>query len=129
MRLVQGFSKKLNIADTAKVIQEKIKNITQVVVILLARTTSRSSGPSSVSATALPVSSDSTRSRPEKWSSSGQASWAWHSTSRPTMLESSSSATTGTPRPTQTNPGGRHRHQDRSHCGRAHRRGDVGQGL
>ena len=30
MRLVQGFSKKLGIADTAKVIQEKIMNITQV---------------------------------------------------------------------------------------------------
>lgn len=30
MRLVQGFSKKLSIADTAKVIQEKIINIAQV---------------------------------------------------------------------------------------------------
>jgi hypothetical protein len=30
MRLVQGFSKKLGIADTAKVIQDKIMNITQV---------------------------------------------------------------------------------------------------
>jgi hypothetical protein len=43
MRLVQGFSKKLGIADTAKVIQDKIMNITQVVVIFLPRTTSNSS--------------------------------------------------------------------------------------
>jgi len=40
----QGFSsKKLGIADTAKVIQDKIMNITQVVSPSLARTMSRSS--------------------------------------------------------------------------------------
>lgn len=31
-------SKKLGIADTAKVIQDKIMNITQVVIILISRT-------------------------------------------------------------------------------------------
>lgn len=43
MRLVQGFSKKLSIADTAKVIQEKIINIAQVVPLPSSRTTSKSS--------------------------------------------------------------------------------------
>ena len=43
----QGFSKKLGIADTAKVIQEKIMNITQVVLLPLSRTMSKSSAPSS----------------------------------------------------------------------------------
>ncbi len=39
----QGFSKKLGIADTAKIIQEKIMNITQVVCTERRRTMSRSS--------------------------------------------------------------------------------------
>lgn len=39
----QGFSKKLGIADTAKVIQEKIMNITQVVLPPTCRTMSKSS--------------------------------------------------------------------------------------
>ena len=45
LRLAQGFSKKLGIADTAKVIQEKIMNITQVVLLcLFPRMTLKSSG-------------------------------------------------------------------------------------
>lgn len=43
LRLTQSFSKKLSIADTAKVIQDKIMNITQVVTPPLFRTTSNSS--------------------------------------------------------------------------------------
>jgi hypothetical protein len=43
LRLTQSFSKKLSIADTAKVIQDKIMNITQVVLAFLSRTTSNSS--------------------------------------------------------------------------------------
>lgn len=54
MRLVQGFSKKLGIADTAKVIQEKIMNITQVVTLPSTRTTSKNSALSLASETVLP---------------------------------------------------------------------------
>ncbi len=54
MRLVQGFSKKLGIADTAKVIQEKIMNITQVVTLPSNRTTSKNSALSLASETVLP---------------------------------------------------------------------------
>ena len=43
LRVAQGFSKKLGIADTAKVIQEKIMNITQVVFVLLIRMMSNNS--------------------------------------------------------------------------------------
>ena len=46
LRLVNSFSsKKLGIADTAKVIQEKILNITQTVGAPLCRTASMSSEP------------------------------------------------------------------------------------
>lgn len=58
MRLAYGFSKKLGIADTAKVIQEKIMNITQVVMSPSPRTTSTSSAPSSASETVSPELSD-----------------------------------------------------------------------
>ena len=43
LRLTQSFSKKLSIADTAKVIQDKIMNITQVVHAFLFRMMSNSS--------------------------------------------------------------------------------------
>lgn len=108
MRLVQGFSKKLGIADTAKVIQEKIMNITQVVTTLSSRTTSRSSALSSALETVSLELSASTRSRQEKWSSSARELEVWPSTFKPTMSESSSSEMTGTPAPIQRNPGGRH---------------------
>ena len=49
-----SFSKKLGIAETAKVIQEKIMNITQVVPPSSLRMTSKSSELSSASATVLP---------------------------------------------------------------------------
>ena len=78
LRLAQRFSgKKLGIADTAKVIQDKIMNITQVVPVALFRMTSRNSAQSSASVMVLPVWSASTRSRPVKWSSSVQASEEW----------------------------------------------------
>lgn len=50
----QGFSKKLGIADTAKVIQEKIMNITQVVSHSSLRMMSRSSVLLLASVTVLP---------------------------------------------------------------------------
>ena len=121
LRLAQGFSKKLGIADTAKVIQEKIMNISQVVLLPVARTTSRSSALSSALETVSPESSDSTRSRPEKWSSSAQASEEWPSTLKLTTSESSSSETIGISQTMQRNPGGRHRHQNWSHRRRPHR--------
>jgi hypothetical protein len=44
MKLMQGFaSKKLGIAETTKIIQEKIMNVTQIVNPPLFRTTSKSS--------------------------------------------------------------------------------------
>ena len=130
LRLAQRFSgKKLGIADTAKVIQDKIMNITQVVLVALLRTTSRSSAQSSASVTVLLVWSASTRSRQVKWSSSVQASEVWPSTWKLTMSVSSSSETTGTPASTQINSGRRHRHQNRCHRRRPHRRGNVGSCL
>lgn len=95
MRLVQGFSKKLGIADTAKVIQEKIMNITQVVITPSLRTMSRSLGLSSALETVSQELSVSTKFRQEKWSSSAQELEEWPSTFKPTMSESSSSETTG----------------------------------
>ena len=50
-------SKKLGIADTAKVIQDKIMNITQVVSFILCRMMLNNSVQSSVSVTVLPESS------------------------------------------------------------------------
>jgi len=47
-------SKKLGIADTAKVIQDKIMNITQVVHFILSRMMLSNSELSSVSVTELP---------------------------------------------------------------------------
>jgi hypothetical protein len=47
-------SKKLSIADTAKVIQDKIMNITQVVIIVLFRMMLNNSVQSSVSVMVLP---------------------------------------------------------------------------
>jgi hypothetical protein len=80
IRLVnQNFSKKLGIAETAKVIQEKILNITQVVLSFLSRTTLRNSEQSSVLVTVLPELWDSTKFKPEKWSSSDQALEVWPS--------------------------------------------------
>jgi len=111
LRLAQRFSsKKLGIADTAKVIQDKIMNITQVVLSVLLRTMSRSSAQSSASVTVLPVWSVSTRFRQVKWSSSDQASEVWPSTWKLTMLVSSSSEMTGILSFIQINSRGRHRH-------------------
>ena len=50
-------SKKLGIADTAKVIQDKIMNITQVVSFILCRMMLNNSVQSSASVTVLPESS------------------------------------------------------------------------
>ena len=129
LRLAQGFSKKLGIADTAKVIQDKIMNITQVVLPSAPRTTSKSSALSSASATVSPESSASTKSKPEKWSSSDQVSEVWPSISKPTMSVSSSSETTGTLSLTQINSGRRHCHQNWRHRRRPHWRGNVGSCL
>jgi hypothetical protein len=80
IRLVnQNFSKKLGIAETAKVIQEKILNITQVVLSFLSRMTLRNSEQSSVLVTVLPELWDSTKFKPEKWSRSDQALEVWPS--------------------------------------------------
>ena len=55
LRLARNFSsKKLGIADTAKVIQEKIMNITQVVPHYLSRMTLRNSALSLALETVLP---------------------------------------------------------------------------
>jgi hypothetical protein len=54
LRLTQSFSKKLSIADTAKVIQDKIMNITQVVQTLIFRTMSKNSELLLVLETVLP---------------------------------------------------------------------------
>lgn len=80
LRLTQGFSKKLGIADTAKVIQEKIMNITQVVLRHPFRTTLKSSALSSALEMVSLVSSASTRFRQEKWLNSAQVSEVWPST-------------------------------------------------
>jgi hypothetical protein len=81
MRLVHGFAgKKLAIAETAKVIQEKIMNITQVVPLLSPRMMLKSSALSSASETVSPELLASTRSKPEKWLNSDQASGGWLST-------------------------------------------------
>ena len=92
----QSFSKKLGIADTAKVIQEKIMNITQVVLLVSLRTMSKNSALSSVLETVSPELSALTRYRQEKWWNSDQALEEWPSTWKPTMLVSSSSEMTGT---------------------------------
>ena len=93
----QGFSsKKLGIADTAKVIQEKIMNITQVVTNSSFRTMSKNSVLSSALETVLLELSDSTKFRLEKWSSSDQVSEVWHSIWKLTTSVSSSSEMIGT---------------------------------
>jgi hypothetical protein len=79
-RLSNSFSsKKLGIADTAKVIQDKIMNITQVVsqISYIIRMMLNNSERSSVLETVLPESSASTRSKQVRWSSLGQAFEAW----------------------------------------------------
>jgi hypothetical protein len=88
-------SKKLSIADTAKVIQDKIMNITQVVTPFLFRTMLNNSVQSSASVTVLPESLVSTKSKPVKWSNSDPVSEVWPSTWKLTMSVSSSSVTTG----------------------------------
>ncbi len=110
MRIVQSFSKKLSIADTAKVIQDKIMNISQVVPLSLPRTTLKSSELSLALETVSPELSDSTRSRLEKWWSSAQASEAWPSISKLIMSVSSSSETIGPSILTQINSRRRHCH-------------------
>lgn len=56
LRLAQRFSnKKLGTAETAKIIQEKVMNITQVVLSTLLRTMSNNSVQSSASVTVLLV--------------------------------------------------------------------------
>ncbi len=96
LRLVQsGFSKKLSIADTAKVIQDKIMNITQIVSHFLLRTTLKSSVQSLVLVTVLPELSASTRFKPERWLNSDQALEEWPSTSKLTTSESSFSEMIG----------------------------------
>ena len=127
LRLARSFSsKKLGIADTAKVIQEKIMNITQVVHLPLLRTMSRNSVLSSALETVLLELSASTRFRQEKWLSSDQVSEAWLSILKLTMLVSSSSEMIGNPSSIQINSGGRHCYQNRRHRRRPHRRGNVG---
>ena len=126
----QGFSgKKLGIADTAKVIQDKIMNITQVVSAFLRRTMSKSSVLWSALVTVLPVSSDSTKCRPDRWSSSDQVSEVWLSTWKLTTSVSSSSEMIGKSCLTQRNSGRRHRHQNRCYRRCPHRRGNVGSSL
>ena len=71
-------SKKLGIADTAKVIQDKIMNITQVVTFTHnLRTMSKSLELSSVLVMVLQEWWDSTRSKLVKWSSLDQVSEVW----------------------------------------------------
>jgi hypothetical protein len=78
IRLVQNnFSKKLGIAETAKVIQEKIMNITQVVLPFLYRMTLRNSELSSASVMVLLEWWDLTKFKPEKWYNSDQESGVW----------------------------------------------------
>ena len=98
LRLARSFSsKKLGIADTAKVIQEKIMNITQVVLLPLFRTMSRNSVLSLALETVLLELLVSTRFRQEKWFSSDQVSEVWLSILKLTMLVSSSSEMIGNP--------------------------------
>lgn len=125
----QSFSKKLGIADTAKVIQEKIMNITQVVLVPLRRTMSKSSALSSALETVLPESSASTRSKQEKWSSSDQESEVWPSTWKLTTSVSSSSETIGTSSLIQRNSRRRYRHQNRCYRRCPYRWGNVRSSL
>ena len=92
----QGFSsKKLGIADTAKVIQEKIMNITQVVRPFLFRTMSKNSALSSVLETVLQELLVLTRFKQEKWSNLDQEFEVWPLTWKQTMSELSSSEMIG----------------------------------
>ena len=123
-------SKKLGIADTAKVIQDKIINITQVVCFLSSpRTTSRSSELSSALVMVLPELLDSTKSKPVKWSSSDPASEVWLSTWKPTTWVLSSSVMIGTILFMKGNPIRRYSHKNRSHRGCPHWRGNVGKSV
>ena len=70
-------SKKLSIADTAKVIQDKIMNITQVVRFTLFRTMLNNSVQSSVSVTVLPELLVLIKSKQVRWWSSDQVSEVW----------------------------------------------------
>ena len=122
-------SKKLGIADTAKVIQDKILGITQVVSTPLSRMMLNNSARSFQSVTVSPEWWDSTRCKPVRWSSSDPGSGGWPSTSKPIMSVSSSSETIGNLSIMQRNPGGRYGHQDWCYCRCPHRIGDVGAGL
>ena len=70
-------SKQLSIADTAKVIQDKIMNITQVVRFTLFRTMLNNSVQSLVSVTVLPELLVLTKSKQVRWWSSDQVSEVW----------------------------------------------------
>jgi AICAR transformylase/IMP cyclohydrolase PurH len=70
-------SKKLSIADTAKVIQDKIMNITQVVRFTLFRTMLNNSVQSLVSVTVLPELLVLIKSKQVRWWSSDQVSEVW----------------------------------------------------
>lgn len=122
-------SKKLGIADTAKVIQDKIMNITQVVLIFSCRMMSNSLVPSSVSAMVLPVWLDSTKFKQERWWNFAQESEVWLLTCKLIMLVLSSSVMIGIHKLIQINPIRRHRHQNWSHCGCAYWRRNVGQSV
>lgn len=127
--LNRGFSKKLGIAETAKVIQEKIMNITQVVHPYTRRMMSRSSELWLALVMVSPEWSDLTRSRPEKWWSSDQESEVWLSISKLTMSVSSSSETIGKLPLIQIDPGRRHCYQNRCHRRCPYRRGNVRSSL
>jgi hypothetical protein len=89
-------SKKLGIAETAKVIQDKIMNITQVVIFYLnSRMMLNNSVQSLVLVMVLPESLVLIKFKQVKWSNSDQVSEVWPSTYKPTMSVSSSSVTTG----------------------------------
>jgi hypothetical protein len=70
-------SKKLGIAETTKVIQEKILSITQVVIFVRFRMILKNLELSSVLVMESPEFSDLTKSKPERWSNLDQESAEW----------------------------------------------------
>ena len=71
-------SKKLGIADTAKVIQDKILNISQVVIhISYSRTILKNLVQSSVLVMVLQELSDLIKFKQDRWCNSDQASEVW----------------------------------------------------
>ena len=70
-------SKKLGIAETTKVIQEKILSITQVVIIVRFRMILKNLELSSVLVMELLEFLDSTRFKPERWSNLDQELAEW----------------------------------------------------